>query len=1050
MTYDSTPTESEITAWIRVLSALVGDAWEIEDTSTRAYAEMRVVATIAARTERQLAQVEREFFVHEAVETIDDHERALSLPADGGRSDEERKGRVLAVLAARGQNDASLGRVLAALGSLGGARLVGSTSDAMDSEGNLDPSAALLSSLVITDADYFASRIRQGLALVLGRALDASRLGTFDHASADRIIATAEGARWGTDAALDGAPARLGRVTLRMETGGSESPALWMNRARTFGPNMVLHADDLDLVMRLAGTQPAGDLRSTYTGTGDARTYFSRSIAASTTATVETAHDWRNRLVLASWQEGTTDIRPGGAAEDGDNGRGGPVLRSFGAGGTGTGITFASGAILYADAATGNLRVQNPAGATRYFSVVVWGSSPATGGTGDGHPYVGLSGGSSLASVGRAAWNTYTSSARAWREASLGHDAWSSGEGGGMLSRAMLSPPMRSPGVGARVAHVLDSSVDWRNRFVLVHGAGWAAGVPILPGMISSEDGTTLDTLDAVDGSAHAFGYLGAGHGFGATSAGQWDVAVTLSSGVTVHVFARSSDGALCVVAFNGAAAPPSDVIVAALVVHATARVTGATETTPSLSADVDGDAIRPADLNVTQDYTVTGYARASDTSTSDVEGVPLGFDVRGNPPIARTYHAHADRITGYAQDEGRLYVRRERSGGHARAVATLTTAAGATEVIEDSFDWRDRYLFVVRENTTSASLVGSFYSGRGEVDGEWSTSFPGSYAFLRVPTLSDAYLVVDRDTGALKAYNGGGSPLSMTLWIDASPVLGGRSVYVARTETIEANGSPLSTLGTLAMHLRGDVHTPSSAGYASALSDLGSIGGQLDAGSASTAQSYRIARARSLGVPPGLVVDSPLVDGWEHTASAASFKFLHNGDSTFLFVGELLSDRDHDPNANADEFTVVATGSGSGTPAFRFTVNATTGIVSLYASNGTVPWAGASSVESLLDGKEHAIVFRKTSTTCDLWIDGVRVASYSGLLGSGSASDPPNPLRIGYRDAGTTTSDPSLYTYGACVVREIAGWSSALSDVQVSQLFGYVFNRYGSLPREP
>ncbi len=1047
MTYDPTPTEDEIRAWLRVLDALVGDAFEIEDEFSTWYAEARAVAAVAARTDRQLTQIEREFFVRDAIDTIDEHERALSLPADSGRTDAERIGRVLAVLAARGQNDASLGRALAALGSMGGARLVGSTSDAMASEGNLDPSASLATSFVITEADYLASRIRQGLALVLERALDASRLGTFDHASADRILATAEGARWGTDAALDGAPARLGRVTLRMDTGGSEDPSLWQNRARTLAPNGTLHADDVDLVMRLLGVQPAGDLRSTFAGTGDARTLFSRSQAASTTATVDARFDWRNRAVLVSWQEGTTDIRPGGAAEDGDGGRGGPVLRSLGAGGTGTGVTFGSGSILYADAGTGDLRLQTPAGATRYFNVIALGTSPMTGGTGAGHPFAALVGGSSLLGLGRAAWASYVAGARVWPESGRGHDAWATGEGGGMVSRCAMTPPMRSPAPGARVAHVLDTSIDWRNRFVLVSGAGWASSGPILPGMISSEDGATLDTLDSVDGSAYAWGHLGPGHGSGSTSAGQWDVPVTLSSGVTVHVFARSSDGALYVVAFNGAATPPNDVIVAALVVHGTARVSGATETTPDFSSDVDGDAIRPADWNTAQDFSVTGYARASDAATSDVEGVPLGFDVRGNPPIARAYHAHAERISGYVQDQGKRLVRRERSAGHARAIAVLTTAAGANETIEDTFDWRDRYAFVVRESTTSASLIGSFYTGRGEVEDQWSTSYPGSYAFLRVPSSSDAYLYVDRDTGALRVYNAGGSPLSMTLWIDASPVLGGRSVYVARNETIAANGSPLSTLGTLQSHLRADVHTPAGAGLASALSDLGALGGSLDAGSASTAQSYRVSKRRVLGAPPALVIDSPLVDGWGHTVAAASWAFLHNGDSTILLVAEFLSARDFDETAPSTTFTVFSTGTN---PGMRILIDADTGKVSVVITNASIPWAGGESLESLLDGRVHAIIFRKTSSSCDLWIDGALVASYVGLLGSGVGTPPATPPRFGYRDPSTTTSNPGVYTYGAIALYEWAAWSTALSDVRIGQLMGYLRTVHGTLPREP
>lgn len=1054
--FDPTPTAAEIAEWLQILLGLFGSGYTTDPDSLRVR-EMESWAYLFAWCDNVLTQVGRERFAQTALDTIDEHEASLRLPNDSGITDEARIARVLALRSMRGTNEASLARVLAALGSLGPGELRGVIASEMTPELGLETFHALTSVLQVSAADLAEPRIKQALSLAMDRGLDVSRFGP-NHAKGSRILASAIGAAWESSTALDGNPQVFGAVAIdRSGDATAETAPRWTSHLRTFGPLSVIHLDDMRRVVRALCLQPSLDDVPSPTMAGDLKCLASISIAAGTNVLVEDTGVWTDRLMLFTGQASTSvDIRPGGAAEDGDGARITPGMLYTSTGGVGNVATLIANVEIYADAVTG-LRIRNTGGTTAYVNVFAWATSKASGGSSIRDPF-GLAA-DTVTNLDASTWNTFVEFLGTKRGAAA--DAWAAGELRGLVHRFALSPPMTIPGIGAVAQEfVIDSTIDWRDRFVVASVGGFdiSAGGLKFPGGENQDTGAAIDlNVPANTYGQFLFGWLGTGHAAAQTAAGQWDVALTAPG--APHLYARSTTGEL-VLALYSAAGPAG--FQDTFTVNVIGSFALGVKTTPSAAAPAiptatAGAAMRPAQLNVPQDYAITDYARALETASADLLTVPMGLDVYGAPPIGRVQLAQRDRTTGYVQDAAVPLIRRERTDGAVSSWGFNSFGATTHFVLDATQDWRDRWISRVGTTSIGTNANRGFYSGPGMTPAAVAAE-PASGYYARINTTSDLFLYADSVTGALTMYVGsvGADVYSIII---GSPHLGGRSVFVDG----RASSRPPYEIGNL-FHwttARRSVMTGSTArvvkrtearaGVVHTASQINGFqsGGLPAVGFTNGTTTYPWVGSRP-GAPAALRVRSEDDAVWVMNLTAGTWAFLSQGPMTLAFAFAMVDiERPYPPRANIGGGTAVLL-------AHMFecydSANNESGIkISIDVENHTFVFTREQQAASVFtrnvltsktkirDGLPHYAVIRQSTTAVELYIDGrLEVTATPVTITQPNTRQPRlSSTFYSYQSQGGFLPQAGFDLF------ELPMFDAALSDAQLIQLHAYLKSTY-------
>jgi hypothetical protein len=1060
--FDPTPTAAQIAEWLNILFSLFGDGYTTEPDTLR-YAEMQSYAYLFAFVDNTLVQAGLEGYVQTALDTLDDHELSMRLPNDSGVTDVDRKARVLALRSMRGMNDASISRVLEALGSLGPGEYRGVTAAEMAPELGLEPFHALTSLLLVGPSDLAEPRVRQALALILDRGLDASRFGP-NHAKGSRVLASALGAAWGTAAiALDGNPQVLGAVAIdRSSDATAETTPRWKNRLRSFGPLSVVHLDDMRRVARSLAFQPDNgpSASSTPSMTGDLKCLASVSVGAGTNVLIEDSGVWINRFLIYTGQVAATDVRPGGAAEDGDGNRITPGFLDTAAGGVGTVATLAAGVELYADPATG-LRIRNTGGATTYVNIFAWAASPYTGGAVGRLDPFGLDA-DTVVGLDATVWNTFVACLGTRRGAAA--DAWGTGELRGLVHRTCMTPNIITPSTAGVVEYVIDSTIDWRDRFVVVSVGGFdisAGGVKYAGGW-NQDTGAALDLNTPTNTYGQfAFGYTGLGHAAAQAAAGQWDIAA--SGIVAAHVYARSTTGEL-VFAVYYLAAPPTyqETFIVSVIgsFQLGVKVTPAAAA-PAIPTAAAAAAMRPSHLNTPQDYAVQGYGQALEAATADLDSVPLGLDVRGVPPIARVQHTRRDRVTGYVQDAALRYHRRERTDGGATCWSTGVYLADTHYLLDSTQDWRDRWIYRIGNASIGTSNTRGWYSGPGMTAAEVA-AVPASGYYAKIST-SALYLYADSTTGDLYLFVGAVAATVRNM-IVGSPHIGGRAVKVAgrRSQRVPLDiGNLYLWVTARRCTLAGSAvrAVPVTEARAGVVHTASAINGFQSGGSPAvgflppSSGTYPWVGSKRGGLPPALRVQSGDDAPWITSLSAGTWAFLAQGPMTLTFVFSMIDiSTPFDPRDSVD-------GNGDPILAMMFDsvepgTNNTAGVqIGLDMVRGTLVFkrlqntAGVlisqalGSRTSVRDGLPHYLVVRQTASMLEYYLDGRLEQTLTPTVYTQPSTQQPR-LSSTYFSTGQR-NEQGLMSQAGFDLFEIVKNNAALSDAQLKQLHAYLKKTY-------
>lgn len=383
-----------------------------------------------------------------------------------------------------------------------------------------------------------------------------------------------------------------------------------------------------------------------------------------------------------------------------------------------------------------------------------------------------------------------------WRKADgAGVDAWAGRPGDGSLHRFGVVPKINA---GENIT--LDTSIDWRDRLLLVE---YAVGAPFtLSPYTSGFDLGFSVTLGSDD--APAWPGLNEEISFTDNVKGAqmlWtergvlvliiptskpSLAIELQSNLWLH--ASFSFGELRLTAGNNLATRSVGVL---LNIHAHDQLgiflspTSLSDPSPS-----DTESITPGELNVLQDAALSDQFNAWDqaaiTSPTELRSMPLGPKVDGeNPGVPQAWVVR--RRDGLVSGETTWQRRQRMAGGERRRVCSFTVADGASAVLDSTLDWRDRFIQATGRWHTAelrpgdatdvdynarTAFAGTFYSFEGKAIG---SAQDNDRHQISIGALSFA-VMVDETTGNLVVRNDTGGTRYGAMIVDATPQLGPRA----------------------------------------------------------------------------------------------------------------------------------------------------------------------------------------------------------------------------------------------------------------------------------
>ncbi len=736
-----------------VLRRLQGrGAYTTEAGSVRE-AELLAAGTAAAVGAQIIDRAWKNSVPSQASELLSDWEEFFFLPNDAARTDDERRTRLRAIQHLMGRASwTDLQAVLRIVAQ--SATLHGNTRDMVVADAA--PEEAIFAPLVtLDDVDYDDPKVRLFCALLLRRAVPARCCRLLHSRDVRRGVATGYEAIWNS------VDARLGRDAIGQQTAVARENNHPPARVVPYGPLSPLDGDELNLVQDGTLLVPASANRVEY-NTSDAKWFtksFAASIAATSIATIDSGGlsggDWLSRLLVIELKYDATDIRPGQGADATING-GGTAARIYwftGAGGeAGYEYNVDANIRLYVDAALGELVVRNLSGGTLRVVAFVIASgvvgSPAGGGSSTTRRLAHFADGSDLADLDRAFLDAMSQRHHAKPDGGSGGgaDPWNQHPGGGGVQR--LACVVNFPKTAPAATRILDATCDWRDRLLAI----WWGFKDVVFANESNFPGAPTDNEWGSGSTSNRQGYTRLG---GASGVGTLDLAYHIELETAMRLYARSSDGALCLDLDNDYVSDGSSVLIR---IWASPQLgeRSAPAVHPSPTATDGLDEVDPNHLNFIQDPVALDQVRG--TSTLASQAYPLGPVVRhGSPYIPEVWTVRGSELRQPLEASRRVWF-------------ALSLATGTDTLIDDSIDWRDRFLIGMGRrhtsdirpgraadadyDTGSSAWAGAEMTGSGQANGAIAT--PGYYIVLTTGIAiyarsSDGKLYIRNETGGTR-----------------------------------------------------------------------------------------------------------------------------------------------------------------------------------------------------------------------------------------------------------------------------------------------------------
>jgi len=275
--------------------------------------------------------------------------------------------------------------------------------------------------------------------------------------------------------------------------------------------------------------------------------------------------------------------------------------------------------------------------------------------------------------------------------------------GDGCLARVVVAP-----GVNRGDSVILDSEADWRDRVLTVVGLvanpdDWSIGYtgPAYPG--NPNDILTLSADGSLGSNPIATGYTGTGRALGTESTVHGYM--TTFDSDRLRVFCSVGDGVLRL--YRDVADPSTSPATYYLLVIATEQLgERSTPGTHASLAAVDGTEIHPHVLNGLQDRALLAQMRERADGGVPTNTWPLGdkLDAAGVPEAWTIRNAP----------------RRQPAVGMHRRWLYGQALAGTEVVIDDTIDWRDRFVWGAGRVSTSTIGAGGASEGSHNAATSW------------------------------------------------------------------------------------------------------------------------------------------------------------------------------------------------------------------------------------------------------------------------------------------------------------------------------------------
>lgn len=748
-----------------------------DDESVR-MRELRTIALVMAHAEAALDGAATAIHPHQTIELLRDHELARRVPNDAARTEEERQARLVALgTSRRGASAQDIEAALARLGITAEVHSVPRTT--VVAEGA--PADGIFQLAIEIPADDDTPGKRRAAVDLLRRSMPVLQYGHRQHMSPSELLVHNVAPEWSD------ADAALGKCAL--SGAASVTQARAASRLKPYSARSRLAARDLNAMqqqMLIAACSGANN--DLVHRNADSRfLMFCVNCTPASTSLIHTM-DARYRLVRVAVLYGTdaTDRHPG-VVDDNTLNAQTYVERLWytGDGSAPYEMPFPGGGIARLVASGTTLSLINDSGITRtFFGVLeVSGDVRTAGGGNKLGTLTTFADGATLAAAGvtETWWETLRDTVGIRRGNGGGIIFWNghlSSTCGG-VSRQFVVAHTIKPASGANT-FVVDSTVDWRGRLLFVQCA--VAGMPVanyvgFPGGPSDTKFSTFPAVSAI------VGWTGDGVAVGSASLEGYHL--DLENGLRIG--ARSTDGAL-VVEHTSSAAGSDDQASAILIVHASDPLLAASAIANPAAA-VDGNPIVSETLNGVQDAGMLTQGRALEPAPGAtpvaVDGMPLGPAVRGSPRVPIAFQV--------TRRDGRRnqapFERRQPVAGRLRRVFACDVADGASVVLDDANDWRDRMLVAwvaysasdirptqasdtdIADGTASQTRLPT-YTGSGRPSGAASS---GQYMVMVAGT--DLVLSARSTDGALEVRNDTGGTRYLVGWVEAGFPLGPRSV---------------------------------------------------------------------------------------------------------------------------------------------------------------------------------------------------------------------------------------------------------------------------------
>lgn len=656
-------------------------------------------------------RVASEAFVSIASELLEEWEREYGLPNDAARTPAERQSRLVA--AERAIGGAIRSRVESVLREISATAEWRTTTqlDLFYDDLTTWPSMIRQHAVELGETEWAKPAVRRAIARVMQRMTGAT--GHFQHGftdPAEAVVARTD-AEWGSADHVIGRDA-IRRGATSLDIARYEQVAT----LRRFGPLAKIRAADLNEIQDATVYRRVTDGVELDALTGVQADRIALSFAAEcavgpSTTVIDEGEDWRYRLATVWIAVASDDIRPGGAS-DAFVGTTAQARQIWYAGGGSTDAGAAANAnaieliadvYLYADQATGALKIRNESAGTRYAVGMIHATGPNNNHIThlDDQRLVTFVDGTTFADAGLDA-DFHASWKRAgWTrmgEGTVGVDAWASraGDGGSFIVAVI-------PAVMPGDAVVIDSYRDWRDRLIAVTCTSIQLGSWTLTSTNPAWPGSSRfdqlqvhpDAADAETDQDHtSLAYTRLGNADGDTIAGtmcalEAEARVWVDSTTGILKLTRDADDAQTY---------PECYL---LLIHATEQLgEHSTPDTLETLAVSDGDPIHPQELTQPQERSLcvqaVGYPGTAQAASSSL---PLGPVA---PPTRPTLPEMWESESGTRPFSQQV-------AGWARVYFSGVVPADSGELVLDATrDWRDRFLWAsVAHSTTSAHTIG-------------------------------------------------------------------------------------------------------------------------------------------------------------------------------------------------------------------------------------------------------------------------------------------------------------------------------------------------------